>query len=397
MRRIKFLIYAIMPLLFLSCGMIKVNIVGYPKLDVFEILFTEKRVIRVDGKKELTDNIRIFPGSRSALINDNSFNFKKIVIADIEKLTAVTCRYGTQRYRGSFEIFNDRDKLLLVNRLNLNDYFAAVLGAEMGDDFSDAALTAQSIAMKSYYFARIKKYKKEKYEINNADGIDMVYRGADFTSDRIYDILKKTEDIYLTDGSKIALSLFHSTSGGLILKDEVMDSKMDEKIEEPVLLYDSADNGEPLPINSPFYNFDLKLSEKELIDILYPDIALNGISGIRVKYFEGTECIDFIGFTDNNNETSFLKGYRFVSLAQKKQYRDLRSIQFKIEKISDIFYIKGKGFGHLCGMSQYSAETLSRKGFGYDEILHFYYPQFKIRKISKLELFFRQMSQGTVL
>ena len=67
-------------------------------------------------------------------------------------------------------------------------------------------------------------------------------------------------------------------------------------------------------------------------------------------------------------------------MAQRHGINDLQSIQFNIEKIGDNYFFTGRGFGHFCGMSQYSAEELAKNGYNYEQILKKYYPDYKIKR-----------------
>jgi len=44
-------------------------------------------------------------------------------------------------------------------------------------------------------------------------------------------------------------------------------------------------------------------------------------------------------------------------------------------------YIKGKGYGHGVGMSQYGAYSMANKGYLYDEILKYYYQGVDLKKL----------------
>lgn len=51
----------------------------------------------------------------------------------------------------------------------------------------------------------------------------------------------------------------------------------------------------------------------------------------------------------------------------------LRSAAFTYEHKDNAFQFTVRGYGHGVGMSQYGADYLARQGYGYEEILHYYY------------------------
>jgi|GEM_PF-3397868 len=375
---------------------VRVNIIGYPKLNYFEIILNSKSKVFIDNNHINPHNLKFFP-KKNLLKLDNENTYKKFnkIIINTNGIINISCKHGTQSYKGIFEITNNDQELQMINEINLDDYLASVLGSEMGGAFSDETLKAQSIAIRTYYYSRKKEYKNKNYDINNADGRDMVYRGNDFAYDKMYKILDETENIFLINkNGKLILPLFHSTSCGIILKDSVMKSNYNDDNKNPVLLDDIDDNGIPLSADSPYYNFTIKLTNYDLLKITKPVLDLNTIIDVKLKYFNNTECVDFIGFIDEKNKTHWIKCYKFLSLAQRNNYNNLRSIQFNINKSYDEYIFTGKGFGHLCGMSQYSAEKLSKNGYDFKMILKKYYPDASIKRknifliINNLDIFY---------
>ena len=48
------------------------------------------------------------------------------------------------------------------------------------------------------------------------------------------------------------------------------------------------------------------------------------------------------------------------------------------------FTFEGTGWGHNVGMSQYGAREMAKQGFGYQEILKFYYRGTEVMNLSQL-------------
>ena len=65
----------------------------------------------------------------------------------------------------------------------------------------------------------------------------------------------------------------------------------------------------------------------------------------------------------------------------------LRSTYFCVEEQSDSVKISGRGFGHGVGLSQEGAMKMAETGIPYTEILHFYYTDVHLVKLSLLDLF----------
>jgi SpoIID/LytB domain protein len=59
----------------------------------------------------------------------------------------------------------------------------------------------------------------------------------------------------------------------------------------------------------------------------------------------------------------------------------LYSSAFDVERLGDLFILKGKGWGHGVGLCQIGAAVMASRGKRYDEILRHYYPGTATRKI----------------
>ena len=63
-----------------------------------------------------------------------------------------------------------------------------------------------------------------------------------------------------------------------------------------------------------------------------------------------------------------------VKLADTKSFFGLYSQPYSIEKQDDDTYVfKGRGWGHSVGLSQWGAKAMADRGFGYKDILKYYY------------------------
>jgi len=362
---------------------VKINIIGYPKLDSFKIILNEKSDFFLNKNKTAVKDFMVFPKEQKIKIGDNFILIENISIKNNGGINIFESFAGEQPYKGNFFISKSNDTISIINEVDIDDYFASVLGSEMGGGFSLEALKASAVAIRTYYYKKRQTYKDTNFDINNADGIDMVYRGSFYASKKMYRVFKETENLFLVNKEdELVLPLFHSTSAGIILKDQVMSSRINDTIDDPILTYDTDEKGHILSESSPFFKFSININEEDMRKIISSEIKIQKIIEIKLKYFKNTKIIDFIGFYDGS-EIQWLKAYKFVSLAQRNGFNGLRSINFGLDKIGEVFYFKGLGFGHFCGMSQYSAETLAKKGLKYDEILKKYYPEYNIKRIEQ--------------
>lgn len=360
----------------------RVFLSGYTRLTDFDV-FLMRDELFIDEKKIKTKRIRVNCIDKT-IIADNKkvYKIKNIKYSDNENRGfALDCIHGMQKYSGDFLLFEKDDKLYLINYIETNALLSSILGSEAGDSFSEEALKAMSIAMRTYYYYKKESNQSNSFDIDGADGRDIVYRGKNYATPKSNKITNMTKNMVLTDiNGEIICPLYHSTSSGIILKDEVLTSTIDNSPIEPLLMVDE-ENGIILPSISNYYNFKEKIPENIVYNAL--GITDENRGKIKIRYFNNTKCVDFIGVTLNNGSILWTKGYKFISNCQRAGFYNLRSIQFDFTIENGMFYFKGKGFGHLCGMSQWSAENLARHGYKYDYILKKYYPYGYISKIKE--------------
>jgi stage II sporulation protein D len=65
----------------------------------------------------------------------------------------------------------------------------------------------------------------------------------------------------------------------------------------------------------------------------------------------------------------------------------LKSTFFDIASEGDSLKISGRGFGHGIGLSQEGAMRMAELGFGYVDILHFYYDDVHVIDLRALDFF----------
>ncbi|RPJ07831.1 MAG: hypothetical protein EHM28_05925 [Spirochaetaceae bacterium] len=365
-------------------GDVRVMLAGYPLLDEFTIN-TDKDKVCLDGEDIQCSTLLFKQGNEGFFLDGlTSISVKKLVIEANPEVEFKTPKM-TQIFTGIIEIFFSGKSPVIHNILPRELYMASVLGAEMGDSFHDEALKAQAIAIRSYLRAReeMTSGMNDSGGIKNSPGTDMSFRGISFATQRMQAAVQATrgERLFLKDG-KPALPLFHSTSGGVILRDEVFSSTIEKPVCDAVLKKDYDAQGSILSSESPNFRFSFFLSDKELCLIAERDGF--EISSVKQLYFPETECVDYLYLQAADGEKIWLKGFDFLSRGQRLGFFREGSIQFRVEKEYGGFQIVGNGFGHLCGMSQYSAQALAQKGWTYMEILDFYYPEYTLRKTGDL-------------
>jgi len=82
-----------------------------------------------------------------------------------------------------------------------------------------------------------------------------------------------------------------------------------------------------------------------------------------------------------NNKSNTIPGVRFREIIGPNV---LKSNHYDIDMKGYYFDVIGRGWGHGVGMCQWGAYQMARQRYKYTNILEYYYPGSKIKKISEL-------------
>lgn len=119
-------------------------------------------------------------------------------------------KFNGKQYRGAF-LITQRGGLL--NVLDVEQYLCGVLPAEVGASWPDEALRAQAICARTYVLKQSMNRADKGYDVVDTDA-DQVYKGAGVEAAKTNKAVSSTAGEILTYGKEIALTYFHSDSGG---------------------------------------------------------------------------------------------------------------------------------------------------------------------------------------
>ncbi|MDX2270942.1 MAG: SpoIID/LytB domain-containing protein [Cyanobacteriota bacterium] len=107
-------------------------------------------------------------------------------------------------------ILMGRNQILAVNYVNIEDYVASVVEAEMGSSFSPEALKAQAIAARSYVLYH--RNSRPWFDVHS-DTRSQVYRGVNH-SPAVLAATEATKGIVMVYGGEFVNAMYSSSSGG---------------------------------------------------------------------------------------------------------------------------------------------------------------------------------------
>ena len=119
---------------------------------------------------------------------------------------------GSHRYRGVLRISGRGGRLRVVNSLGIETYLASVVGSEMPHRWPLAALQAQAVAARTY--ALKQRSRGGAWDVK-ATVASQVYRGAQSETPSTRQAVASTRALVLVHGGRLIDAVFHSSSGGV--------------------------------------------------------------------------------------------------------------------------------------------------------------------------------------
>jgi stage II sporulation protein D len=278
---------------------------------------------------------------------------------------------GDRWYRGRTIIRPSSSGLTAINHVDLEHYLYSVLGGEMNGNWPQEALKAQAVAARSYALFRRNRDGNSSFDLCDTARCQ-VYRGVQDESTGTQTAVNGTAGQVLTYNGTIIEALFHSSSGGHTENVEDVWSTRVPYL-RAVQDYDQA---------APVYSWTKNISSTELGNIvgLGPIKAVTtvgnptaGRSYRQLKFTSTSGTIKTVT-TENLRDTLNLRSAKFTIDSQTSKTK-------ANSQTPDTFIIKGNGFGHGLGMSQYGAKGLAEKGVNYQQIVLHFFQNTKLAKI----------------
>lgn len=251
------------------------------------------------------------------------------------------------------------------------EYVKGAVAAEMPPTYEKEALKAQAVAC--YTYALWLKENSESFDVRGADVSDSpIYHQGFLDDDELRDKWGEKFEEYMTAISEAVsavigeyleyngepiMACYHSISTG---KTESAENAWGTDV--PYLQSVRADGD----ILSPDIDSSITLSDEQFRE------AAQALEGAELSE-NSKEWVKKPDATDSGYVTKISIGSKEFSGSDVRSAFSLKSPAFTIKKTEKGFLFSVKGYGHLVGMSQYSADYMARQGSDYKDILlHFY-------------------------
>lgn len=291
------------------------------------------------------------------------------VSTKIEEQENEVINYDYSKYKTITLLHKDTNE---VERVNLDEYIACVVSAEMPATYELEALKAQAIVARTYTIYKITTSKKH----DNADICDKSTCCQAWISKE--DRLKKWDEDKRTENWNKIIQAVNETAGKIITYDDkpinaFFHSNSGGKTEVPFYVWGGTGypylqvvetSGEEAYSQ---YSSEAKFTKKEFIERIkkeHEDFEIN---------LDEENCIEIIKRDDSDRVVTIKVGNINLSGVETRTLLGLRSANFTVEINQDEILFKVIGYGHGVGMSQTGADALAKQGKNYEEIIkHFY-------------------------
>ena len=371
--------------------------------------------VYADGKIALKDPAGTVYGNFSGALIIRSQNLKHgtVIFENARNSSNPWFKYSDREYRGMMELFPIAGRGIgVVNILDMEVYLLGVVPSEVSSQWPYESLKAQAVLARTQAIIR-----RARGGTHKADGYHMcdgqhcqAYKGVMTEANTTDRAVMETEGELLTYHAKPAYTFYHSNCGGYIqASSEVtgwgdspyltthqdLPPDLARPIDSPWKFHQWITGNPPANCNYPGR---VRSSEYRWIRIIkQKDMEFH----INKDYNIGT-LLDLIPLkrspSGNVNSIKLVGSKKTIIVEREHLIRNILGFssvkstlffievnRFKSGKIRN-YWIYGGGWGHGIGMCQSGAAGLAGKySWDYREIIEFYFPGTKIKKIKYIK------------
>jgi stage II sporulation protein D len=342
-------------------------------------------------------NPQIFFDSTFYSRPDSSFNIK--IIADLDSLTIydneskiARCKTfkildhskcvtqlknssfkNEKLYSGELNISSNKGFIFALNILELEDYLPGVLEAEVGVNRPAEYYKVQAIICRTYTLSHLRRHEMEDFNLCDREHCQ-AFKGFSKLGTELQKGVQKTNGIVIVDNDFMLITAaFHANCGGQTVNSEdVWNKKLDylRSIKDTFCLREK----------SAFWSKEF--SEESWIQKMFK--LCNNYSVESDSLFLNGKA----NFVQKSRQSFYdLNPSCQIPLKDMRNLLELKSTFFNAEFRNGQILLHGRGFGHGVGLCQDGAIKMSKLGYSYKSILHFYYQNVSIVHLDKLDFF----------
>ncbi len=339
--------------------------------DLKKTIHTQKRSENFLGRKRISFNC--VPSTRAQFFPKNP-----LLVASLSSPTGLVS-WGKNKYQGELQLLTNPGQAScdLVNRISLEDYIKTLLSKEMNGSWPVEALKAQAVAARTYAYDRL------QHQANVAIDQEKLYHLESSEKDQVsgtfFDVTEKTlkasndteGEILVGPSGKITPAFFHSKCGGKTLRPDQVWGGVEEGYRSVNCTFCQKTGMKDW--KSKLKNMKMTAMVDQVLKRYYSDSLKDGAIKIMPDSVENSEIRLYAGDRLHIIKKSYLRSFAGRDM--------LPSNNFTLSMNQGEFEAKGQGYGHGVGLCQLGALELAKRGYDYRQILSFYFPRHRMKKV----------------
>lgn len=269
-------------------------------------------------------------------------------------------------YDDALIISAESNRLLVINKVDMEKYIAGVIEAEGGPNAALEYYKAQAVLIRTYTIKKMFRHGEERF--NLCDQVHcQAFHGRSHKNPMIYEATSATAGEVLVDqDSVLVMSPFHSNCGGTTCRSGQYWQK-----DLPYLQ----------SIVDPFCTKSRNAHWTK--EITLPDWNRFMLSQASLSQEELQQTHTY----PNGKRSQYLKiGKYQISFRAMREHWGLKSAYFAIERRESTIVLIGKGYGHGIGMCQEGAMEMAKVGYPYKDIIFFYFQGVEMTDYREMDL-----------
>ena len=304
----------------------------------------------------IKNKLKLSINGKVAGLYDTIKLFKNSVDTSFFSITGISPGFDKRSYFDNLIIFANNQAITLVNLVDFENYIIGVLESEVGLNRSKDFYKVHAVISRTYALKNQFKFIHEGFQLTDLVNCQ-VYKGKMYNDKNIIRAVNETKNLILVDENMDYITAaYFSNSGGQTNNVEDVWIKALPYLRS---IYD--------PYSSEGYNYKWeKIINKE-----------SWLKYLHNKYnfpLNDSQAVYSACNFKQEIRHKFLIGWVYqIPLTEIRNDWNLKSTFFSITEDKHDLIFQGKGFGHGVGLSQEGAMKMIDLGYGFLDVLRFYY------------------------
>lgn len=304
--------------------------------------------------------LKIEKESNTIRVNGKKLSSKKAWIEPLDKHLTI----DGKTYDGRFLITYEKDKWLLINVLDSEEYLFSVLKTESWPGWPLEVNMAFAIACRSYLLHQLlsSREKDAPYHVKSTN-YHQTYQGIH--NDKVLrEAVEETRGVFLAHNQQPILAMFDCCCGGVI------PAKITDVIDFSKAPYLARKHACTFCKGTKLYEWSTTYTIEAFTSAVQEsrDHIVHPIRDIKIAHKDKAGLVKKVSIKTKRDL------FTVTARQMNRLFKGVKSYCFSILKKGKTVTVKGRGYGHHVGMCQWGAREMVRQGWSHKDILQFYYP-----------------------